>query len=305
MRRFIATLTGVAAATLAAPALAAPASANTQAKPAGPLAALTQQLVKGHGVKVSSRFVDSADGRQILGWSEAGTVEVSPSGLTASDITSKFTRYWDPEHAREMMKPARDIAFWKESYGSGPYYQPSLPEGKSWIRFTGRHAIKPGPSTLVDIFDRPLYKALLATTSVKKPGGKVGGTATTLYEGTISYGTVYKLSQKLHQVPGWEPDRSLAKVKVHWKLWLGGDLLARRLVTSYEQELAKITVWKRVIDTTYSSWGTKVSITPPPAGTVVDEDDLGTEIPDSRELTTVVPSATSPGWTAGEGVYRG
>ncbi|WP_405144687.1 hypothetical protein OG589_42845 [Sphaerisporangium sp. NBC_01403] len=293
MRRLIATLTGVAAAVLIAPATAT--TANAQAKAATPLDALTQRLVKDHGIKVTSRYTLGWKGKTELDWRESGSVQLGPAGIVASDTTGRYVRYPDRKQAKEMAKPGRALALQNATYVSGPYYESCLPEGKTWIRYTGKHALVPGPSTLVDILDRRSYKALLATTSVKRPGGKVDGTATTLYTGSIAYGTVYKLSPVLQKMPGWKPNAALAKVKVGWKLWLGKDLLARRLITTFELKAGRdFSSWKNVVDTKYSSWGAKVSLTAPSASEVVDENDLGTDLPDSRDLTTMVPSMASP-----------
>ncbi|MEV6986562.1 hypothetical protein AB0M95_35635 [Sphaerisporangium sp. NPDC051017] len=279
-------MTAVVAAALAVPAAA---TASAQAAPATPVGTLARLLAKGSSVKVTSRYATTSKGTTD-DWRETGALRLGRSGVVASDLTGRYVNFSERDRAEEQEKPRRYVTFPKVEYGSGPLWEPYLPMGKTWVRFTGKDAAAPGLATLADIFEPGVYQGLLATTSVKRDGGKVGGTPTTLYEGAIPFGKLYALAPSLH-TPYWKPDRASAKVKVRWKLWLGKDKLARRLVTTYTLDEGFQFAWKNVVDTSFSSWGAKVSITAPPAVEVVDYDDLGPDVP--QDLITMVPSAAS------------
>ncbi|RCG24482.1 hypothetical protein DQ384_33105 [Sphaerisporangium album] len=281
----------ITATTVLAAALAVPATAMASARtaPATPVGTLARHLATGSGVKVTNRYTVASKGTK-CDWREAGALRLGRSGVVASDLTGRYAAFPDRDLAEEQAKPRRFLTFPKADYSSGPFWEPYLPAGKTWVRLTDQQTAGPGLSTLVDIFEPGVYRGLLATTSVKRQGGKVGGASTTLYEGAIPYGKLYALSPSLHR-PGWKPDRATAKVAVRWKLWLGTDKLARRLVTAYVLDKGFEYRWENVVDTRFSSWGAKVSITPPPAGEVIDYDDLGSDVPDG--FTTMIPGMAS------------
>jgi hypothetical protein len=79
---------------------------------------------------------------------------------------------------------------------------------------------------------------VLATTTAKRPAGVYDGTRTTLYEGRITIGELYKLNPRL-QVDYFEKPTGLyasyTKLPVKWRLWLGSDQLVRRCQTRYDE----------------------------------------------------------------------
>ncbi|WP_214408882.1 hypothetical protein [Sphaerisporangium fuscum] len=279
MRRVIASLAGVATAALVAPVLAAPANAQAQTaarvKPADPVAALQRQFVPNRGVQVTHHLKLTA-GKDFMSMSVTGKLAFGRSEVTASDLRLKLAAKGDARILDEEgpTGPVRVITIGRVQYVSGQGFEKYLPVGKTWVRsqVTGGNGQKALLSPWADITDPALYRRLLASTKVKKPGGTLDGTATTLYAGAISIDRLLG-TPPLQGVPSSARPK---EPKLHWKLWLGRDLLPRRLSIS---ETEKLNSGSMVLsgDSKFSGWGAKVVIAAPPADEVIDEKDVPNE----------------------------
>ena len=65
-------------------------------------------------------------------------------------------------------------------------------------------------------------------------------------------------------------NRATAKLSMSWKLYLGADKLAKRLTTSYPAGSKDATT----VDTSYTGWGSKVTVATPPADQVAKLSEL-------------------------------
>jgi hypothetical protein len=274
MRRLLAGVTLAATALLITPALTTAAHAQAR-RSADPMTALKRQLRAGHGVKFTqtTKLVSKADGLKggIVGHA-SGVLQFDKSGIMASDIKTRSDRkkkdpLASPSTADAYFGPERTIWVRGTAYISGAGVDGGLDPGKVWYR-------KPkGPvggvgltfEQLVSPAEPAVLKDLLAHTSAKRRGGTVGGTKTTLYTGTTTFGRLYKVSPWFRVAFG-KPRPTATKIKVAWKLYVGSDGLTRRVVTSYHP--TKETSY--VTDTRYSKWGMKVSIKAPHGYTVQD-----------------------------------
>lgn len=276
MKRLIA---GIAVAAAAAVFTATPAQA---AAPADPVQALRKQFVAGKGVKFTERTTLIDGGSRVVMVRRSGSLQFSKSGIAASDVTGKLnlTKNDLPEDAPEilvaMAKPERTIRIGSTSYTKGGILSTMLPEGKTWFKapkgviasFTGAYG------QIINVAEPKTLATILKTA---KPG--TGGT----YSGTITYGALYKVSPSLRASLPMEPTMTAAKQLVTWKLTLNGKSLAERLVTSYPAKVLDRTAKKEIIsiDTRYVGWGSKITITAPPADEVTSQLDLeGTDTSD-------------------------
>lgn len=269
MKRLIA---GIAVAAAAAVFTATPAQA---AAPANPVQALRKQFVAGKGVKFTERTTMISGSRKEIVVRRSGSLLFSKSGIAASDVTGRFNISKNdlPEDAPEillaMAKPERTIRIGSTSYTSGGMFSAMLPEDKTWFK-----APKGVPSSITGVYGQIINvaepKTLAAVLKTAKPG--TGGT----YSGTISYGALYKVSPSLRAAMPVEPTMTAAKQPVTWKLTLNGKSLAERLVTSYPAKTLDKSLKKEIIsiDTRYVGWGSKITITAPPADEVTSKLDL-------------------------------
>ncbi|WP_405144685.1 hypothetical protein OG589_42840 [Sphaerisporangium sp. NBC_01403] len=274
IKRWGARLTGVVAAALIAPALAT--AANAQAKPTDPVDALHKQFVAGHGVKVSHHSALLRAGKPLMEGFTTGKLGFARSGIVSSDLTSRYHLSGaEFEGLEDLQTPVRQIGVGGKTYASGETYKPYLPVGMSWVRYAGTpFTTQTGLAPDIDLAEHRTYQGLLATTNVKKPGGTIDGTATTVYAGTITAARLRELSPATKKRLG---GLSETATKVDWKLWLGRDLLPRRFSVTrvdHDKEFGEV---KQVTTSNYSSWRAKVVITAPPAWEVVDAKDLPKE----------------------------
>ncbi|MEV4102583.1 hypothetical protein AB0J42_20205 [Nonomuraea sp. NPDC049649] len=169
---------------------------------------------------------------------------------------------------RDGAKPYRVIRVGKNVYVHAAQIPGPVPEGKSWVRFPGKHRGSLGrdmdrDASLqpIDVYDRATLKALLKR-STRSP--VTGGF---LHRGTITYRDLSRISKTT--VIGWTSGRPISgKGKVSWRLWTGRDGRPRRLLTT-----DTVGALVKRTDTRYT-WGSPPVIAAPPAGEVIDEDGL-------------------------------
>ncbi len=294
-----------ATAALVAPAVAAPAQAQTPARAqtpaqaqaaADPVAALRKHYVAGHGVRYVSTGTMRFAGITAIKFTANGGLAFGRSGVVASDSTQKL-KYnellkEENEDLKEAEKPLRVIVIGSTGYLSGGFYSSLLPEGKTWLRVPGQ---RPGSSVSLGEFVNPAdwrsLKTVLATTKAKGPGGSVNGANTTLYRGTIT------LSQLMKTNPGIKDSfaglgANPGKTMVSWKLWIGADQLVRRASASAEltMKLEDDSVAFSLSDViTFAGWGKKVTVKAPPKSKVAGLNDIDGDVPDTQG-TVILPN---------------
>ncbi|MFI9554201.1 hypothetical protein [Nonomuraea endophytica] len=274
---------GVALTVAAAALTAAPAQA---AAPKDPVVALKKQFVAGTGVKFVDRTILANRGQREIFMRRTGTFAFSKAGLAASDITGKFNfKQSDlPEDAPDLLKglfaAERTIRVGTTSYISGGMFGTMLPEDKTWIKFpkgptgglTGLYG------QMVNITEPNTLKTLLKSGKAIKGG----------YAGAITVGQLNKVSAWYRASLFDKPTKKQQKAVISWKLQLDGKGLPKRLVTTYSPVAIGMDAEGKEtlsVDTRYTGWGSKVTITAPPADDVTTEFKDGTsEIPDGLTL---------------------
>ncbi|MEV4243898.1 hypothetical protein AB0J63_10860 [Streptosporangium canum] len=283
MKRYIAGLACAATAVLGAPALAS--TAHAQA--ADPITALKSQFSSGRGVNfVDTTKVQGSQGNMVLA-KRTGAFQFGPSGISASDQTaqlrfkeSDFEGITEGEEDEEiskfftgLAKPERVVRIKNTTYVSGGVMGEFMPADKTWVRFPDDMLGFTGTmSQFVNVAEPATLKALLAHAT------KGAGT----YSGKITFGELNKVSPWFRASRG-APTASTAKTVVSWKLFLGSDRLAKRLVTTYSMggsDESSVTV-----DTRYTGWGSKVTVKAPPADQVADMK----ELEEGAETATSIP----------------
>ncbi|MCG5217275.1 hypothetical protein [Streptosporangium sp. KLBMP 9127] len=299
MRRLIA----VVAAALVAPALATatPASAQTAAGP-NPADALKKQFKNDHGLRFTESVKTSLDGDVYITNLLKGTYEFGKSGIAAADVTSRAKlsdEFLDALEEREddeeteslrqtvkmLTTPMRIIALKGVTYLSSPVFTEQLPAGKTWVSSKGAAAMNPAriSNQSVNVFEPRTLKGLLADAARKTNGGTVDGAKTTLYQGTITYAELYKLSPAFRGQHINKLSAKAGKTKLAWQLWLDSKDLPRRVVTTISEKSDGMLSAVRT-DTRLSGWGVKVDLKAPAADLVADQDDLDEELPEIPEL---------------------
>ncbi|MDH2423888.1 hypothetical protein [Sphaerisporangium sp. TRM90804] len=281
MRRWIATITGVVAATLIAPG--APA-ASADAAPSGAHSALARQFVAGHGVKISHSSTIAKDGAVVGGSAISGKLGFDRSGVVTSDLVARSLVAEQPG-----LKPVRRIAAGDATYAHGGSYDARIPPGVRWVKLDGgvlfgQRSFAPE----IDLAVRTAYQGLLATAASKRAGGTVGGASTTRYSGTISLGKLYGLTPALRgKADGLS--RSASATKVAWSLWLGRDLLPRRFSTAHDARVESLGDVRVSNTSTYSGWGSSVAIKTP--ADVIDIKDLPEDAPPADPTFVITPDS--------------
>ncbi|WP_143653315.1 hypothetical protein [Streptosporangium subroseum] len=273
MKRHIAGLACAAMTVLSVPALASTATAQAS----DPISALRSQFKTGLGVKT----VDTTKVRGIAGNAvvakRTGVFQFGTSGIRASDHTAQLrikpsdlglseesTTDEDSQLTKlftGMTKPERVVRIKNATYISGGMFGEFLPADKTWLRFDTTAGATGSLSQLVNVAEPSTLKALLAHTTVKRAG---------TYAGKITLGELHKVSPWFRVSLGTPLDRKNAKVSLSWKLYLGADKLAKRLTTSYPAG-SKDAV---TVDTSYTGWGSKVTVAAPPADQVAKLSEL-------------------------------
>ncbi|WP_219500623.1 hypothetical protein [Nonomuraea ceibae] len=241
-------ITGVALASAAALAVAAPA----QAAPKDPLAAVKKQLVAGKGVSFTdtTTLVRESTGPEPF-MKRTGRIMFGKGKIAAADLAATY----QVKEGESVFKNDRTIIVGKTAYVSGGIYRENLPKGKTW-----RKSDHTGSSSW---FSQPINPVEPAT--LKKLLAKAERTSNG-YQGTITFDQLKKVSPWFRMsVPLYmEP-----KTEVDWRLTVSRSGVPQRLVSSYDAE--GLIGWQGVTvknDTTYRGWGAKVTIKAPTAGKV-------------------------------------
>lgn len=261
MKRYIAGLVG---AVVLASAAATPAQA---AAPADPVKALKSQMAAGKGVKSTDvmSFVELAGKTAFLrrtGVLQYGKpVKGGMGDIYAADINADYTQHDGPVFKTIGISLADEhtISIGKISYVKGEMPKP-LPKGKSWLKV--RAPMPGGSSSIYCQQPNPAEPATLQ--ALIKGGQKTGRT----YKGSIS-------KAQLWQVSPWYRAATLLKDNdgaLDYELTLGPDNLPQRLLTTFPAtEILGVTLAGDdvfTIETRFTGWGSKVRVTPPPAGQV-------------------------------------
>ncbi|GGS58070.1 hypothetical protein GCM10010156_15810 [Planobispora rosea] len=257
MKRWIAVLVVVLAVPVAVAGSGA--SASAEPAPAGPVDALRRQLVEGRGVKMAKTFTATKNGEK-ADIRVAGVAEFGDGKVTATDMTHRSDFTGIAGSVRHLTFPGRGYV------QDGASFQ-----GKSW-RLQENKEIRPRlDADWIELSDPAMLKAVLATARVKRPAGVYDGTRTTLYQGTITLGELYRAGSAGFPFGRDEkPSKTEAKAAVSWKLWLGGDQLVRRAWGTWGEPFSRsgdIRI-SYVVDVRLSGWGAKVDVVPPPADDV-------------------------------------
>jgi hypothetical protein len=262
MRRWITTM----AVMMTVPAVVAGlgATANAQVAPANPIDALKRQLVENRGVKMSKVLTDTMGGKKVNIWTE-GVAEFGKGKIMATDMTYR-------SDFKYFAGPVRQITFEGRTYAQ----EGAVPKGKSWFLYEDKKTRPVLDVDWIKLADPVMLKAVLATTRVKRPAGVYDGTHTTLYQGTITLGQLYKASPGFPFGLEKKPTRNEAEAKISWRLWLGEDQLVRRAWGSWGEPYSKSGDVRHsyVVDARLTGWGVKTDIVPPPAEDVTTSGDL-------------------------------
>ncbi|MCF6467619.1 hypothetical protein FAF44_04225 [Nonomuraea sp. MG754425] len=210
---------------------------------------------------------------QITTWREAGggasyrkkiRAELGKGTVTATDI-------------REIAGPGvpqpapRYLTFKGRTYCQG--WICPVPEGKSWVLLSENEKTRPFlQSGGIDLAHPGALKAVLATTESKHRGGAYDNTRTTVYQGTSTFGDLYKVSPAFRDQHDGTPTGKYAKTELSWQLWLGEDQLVRRVRTSWPEQLGKRSI-SNVVDARLTGWGAKADIAAPSADETAGPDD--------------------------------
>ncbi|MER5628497.1 hypothetical protein ABT061_46510 [Streptosporangium sp. NPDC002544] len=239
-------------------------TADAQGAPADPIDALKRQLVENRGVKMSMvRTATEEKKEKDYVWTKA-VAEFGKGKIVAVDMAHDSDRV-------KRIDPVRQIIFEGRQYIQNDY----IPDGKSWLLNENNEVRPELDAGWIKLADPVMLKAVLATTKVKRPAGIYDGTRTTLYQGTITLGQLYKAS------PGFpfglvvKPTEEEAKAKISWRLWLGEDQLVRRAWGSWSEPFSKngdVHV-SYVVDARLTGWGAETDIAVPSADDVVTPSD--------------------------------
>ncbi|MDP9846650.1 hypothetical protein [Streptosporangium lutulentum] len=267
MKRHIAGLACAAMTVLSVPALASTATAQTS----DPISALRGQFKTGLGVKtVDTTKVRGLAGNAVVA-KRTGVFQFGTSGIRASDHTAQLrikpsdlglngeTTTSDDDQLTKlftgMTKPEQVVRIKNATYVSGGMFGEFLPVDKTWFRFDNTVGVLGAMSQFVNVAEPSTLKTLLGRATVKQAG---------TYAGKITFSELYKVSPWFRASIGGPLTSKDAKTSMSWKLYLGADKLAKRLTTSYPAG-AKDAI---TVDTSYTGWGSKVTVAAPPADQV-------------------------------------
>ncbi|GGO09568.1 hypothetical protein GCM10010116_19300 [Microbispora rosea subsp. aerata] len=243
MRRLPALLSAVLAG--AATTLTVPGAAEAAVPDV--VGAVRNQLAKGASVKftqyggaylgVRSKY-DSQAHPYRFDLLQNGTLLLGRRGVVAANTTRqvRFNRYLLPlakERAAEgdlvsqsllaQTKPYRWVNVNNRFYSTGRLWTAGLPKGKTWAARGKRSA---GATVfgdqVINIFEIATLKALIADADRRRynlpnPAGKTPDLKVTgIYEGTITFAELYRLSPTFREVAGRRPDPSYANLVLHW-----------------------------------------------------------------------------------------
>ncbi|MCF6473944.1 hypothetical protein FAF44_37010 [Nonomuraea sp. MG754425] len=276
-------LTGVALAASAALVTATPALA---AAPKDPVVAVKKQFVAGKGVKFTERTtVANEYGRGVF-LRRTGALQFGRSGITASDITGKLNiSSKDLEGLDEsgdaadsaatikaMIQPERTIRIGTTSYISGNIWTTLLPEDKTWFKAAN------GPTGgMLGSFGQPLNLAEPATIKTLLKGAKTTGSG---YAGKTLVRDLWKASPWLRATWLSKPSAKAMKSAITWRLTVNKSGLPTRIVSTFPATAMGVSGGTVSVDTSYTGWGSAVSIKAPPA------DEVATKFSDGEDDIT-------------------
>ncbi|NRQ30274.1 hypothetical protein HII36_00250 [Nonomuraea sp. NN258] len=242
-----------------------PVLAATAQDPAG---VLREQFVPGRGVLVDETIKTTVDRLPPGVTRTTGKIGFSASRADGFDLTSRWT-------TDGVAETTRTVKVGRYTYVLG-FEWGTMPAWPTWVRFgdgstwnNGWRGYQP-----LDVFDPKILRTLVAKAATVK-GSE--------YRGVF--------------VPGKRSgDASVGdskRVTFSYRLFLDARQLPVRLITDFtyvdtwpddKGKWVEHTVHD-VVDTRYDGWGTKVSITPPPAGDVVDITDVLGSAAENRNPT--------------------
>ncbi|MEV6034738.1 hypothetical protein AB0L65_26525 [Nonomuraea sp. NPDC052116] len=237
------------------------ATTPAQAASADPVKALQGKLKVGKGVKFTDVTSLLQDSEKITFLRRSGKWQFGKKGIAASDITTDYNKHtggiFDYMYS---LSGGRTIWVDGKSWTTHPMYG-EVPNGKKYLvdplRMTGSY---------IGTFSQLVNPAEPATLKVLLKGKKQGRT----YSGKLTYAALAKASPWFRaSSPLSEGDKTV----VEYRLMLGPDNLPRKLLTSH---LASSHVADGVevgdgrfsTETSYSGWGSKVSVSAPPKSQV-------------------------------------
>ncbi|GAA2390903.1 hypothetical protein [Nonomuraea africana] len=249
-------------------------AAPAQAAPkADPVKALKAQFTPGKGVTFSSVVRMGGSGETLITTRENGTIGFDKSGPAASDITFKMQldptlkallEEEDQASFAVLAKPTRTISVKGKTYVSGSMVAQVLPEGKTWVRYTGAASTNRGEGAFLDVFEPATLKTLVAGASSYRNG---------VAKGTISTAKLRSVSRTFRS--GGD---SIGAKKITWALWINAKGQVTRVSAKMAVPMRGVTL-EMTQDSRFSGWGAKVAISAPPSAQVVDSKDLGEDAP--------------------------
>lgn len=261
MRRWATTMTVAMTVSVAVTGLGT--AAHAQASPRDPADALRRQLVENRGVTMSEVITSRETGERIS-YRKKIRAEFGKGTVSATDARDVASP--------DVPQPApRFLTFKGRTYCQG-WICPA-PEGKTWVLLSEDEKTRPYlKSSGIDLANPAALKAVLATTGTKRPGGAYDNTRTTIYQGTLTFGELYKVSPAFRDQHSKPPTGKYAKTELAWRLWLGEDQLVRRVRTSWHEQLGKRLI-SHVVDARLTGWGAKTDIAVPSADETAGPDD--------------------------------
>lgn len=288
MRRWVTLAVAVLIASV--PIATSPAAA--QASAPDPARALKRQLRNEHGVRIAETNRYFYGGKSKISGSGiriSGGLQLAPTGPAAADFT-----WWDlPLPKVEGVPPKKPdpyhvIRVGEDVYDDADQYPGPVPDGRKWIRFPNNHRGRMARDMAQDaslqpinVYDPSMMKAVLKRSTSKPVSGGF------VYRGTMSYQELNKVSKG--HFSNWSSGKRIdekSKGKISWQLWADRDGVLKRLITADTVGEGKDPLVKRS-DTRYTDWGFDLVIAAPPAGEVIDEEDL---LEYSRMQNTPVPA---------------
>lgn len=267
MRRVIAAFSVATAAALLTCAAPAQAAASKD-----PVRALKSQIGAGKGV----RFIDKSSlihkGTTMPLLRRTGTLQVDKKGIFAADVTAKFHSSYGGLGRGVLRVPyERMITIGGQTYLSGGDWADDLPKGKPWYKVPVKGKIGGGSGT-VGWFGMVVNPAEPATLKALVAGGQRTSDG---YSGTITFERLAKISPWFRNTLTYRDDD---KTVVTYALALDARSLPKRLTISYMATgFLKVDSFKgrRVsVETSFTGWGSKVSIKAPPKSKTAEFTDL-------------------------------
>ncbi|WP_433257846.1 hypothetical protein ACQPYK_21675 [Streptosporangium sp. CA-135522] len=248
--------------------------ASAQSAPADPVEALKHQMAGNGGVRFSRVAVDTVEDqsdvpswmtehKQKITFRSKGAVQFGGGKVTASDVTHRNS-YTGPDN------PLRFVTFEGRNYMSG-WLAPPLPAGKEWVLFEDDKTRPEMDTGRIRLADPATLRAVLATTTTRRPAGVYDGTRTTLYQGKVTFGELSRADLGLRLSFDEKPTVKDLKIEVSWRLWIGEDQLVRRAWSSWTEPFIKETndYVSSVTDVRLTGWGAAPRVLAPSDDQVV------------------------------------